>query len=367
MDKEIEIPFGAFDSELGGFEYTIPDGYEAEIKDGKVIVKMAENEDEKIRAALIKLVKKAGEGYENVSEGVSIQKAIAWLEKQGKQKSVSNLLNLWHNKSEKYDGKDTIILYHSTYDDAWHLVSSYNINWNNVDKWILLSDILTIEQKPVELEKEEKTRLMKKCVHKAYQRGYNTGFSMATNEMNHKQKIQQHLLEEKPIFPKSWDYDNGQENKELLLKDLCTRLPYGVICRTQKEYTSDSDFVDKEPIKGILIDICYDVEKVTLKHISPTVRHNYDFSVEEIRPYLRPMSSMTEEEKRDFPFPYYFEWIDNNFSLLGSNDEVSASIGFDEMYEIIDWLNAHHFDYRGLIEKGFALQAPEGMYNIKEE
>lgn len=43
--SNIEIPFGAFDSELGGFEYTIPEGFNAEIKDGKVIVKKSESED----------------------------------------------------------------------------------------------------------------------------------------------------------------------------------------------------------------------------------------------------------------------------------------------------------------------------------
>ena len=52
----IEAPFGAKDSELEGFEYTIPQGYEAEIKDGKVIVRKAESEDEKIRKEIIKYI-----------------------------------------------------------------------------------------------------------------------------------------------------------------------------------------------------------------------------------------------------------------------------------------------------------------------
>ena len=49
MAKDIEIPFGANDSELKGWEYTIPEGMEAAIKDGKVIVKEKESEDERIR------------------------------------------------------------------------------------------------------------------------------------------------------------------------------------------------------------------------------------------------------------------------------------------------------------------------------
>ena len=51
-EKNIEIPFGANDSELGGWEYTIPEGYEAVIEDGKIKVRKAESEDEKVRKEL---------------------------------------------------------------------------------------------------------------------------------------------------------------------------------------------------------------------------------------------------------------------------------------------------------------------------
>ena len=70
--------------------------------------------------------------------------------------------------------------------------------------------------------------------------------------------------------------------------------------------------------------------------------------IEEIKLYLRPMSSMTEEESTTY-----------EYSFLYSNDlRIYAE-------EYIDWLNAHHFDYRGLIEKGLALEAPEGMYKTE--
>lgn len=59
-----------------------------------IFPELTELEDEKIRKALIQLVKKAGEGYENVSEGISIQKAIAWLEK-GEQKHAKNIVETW--------------------------------------------------------------------------------------------------------------------------------------------------------------------------------------------------------------------------------------------------------------------------------
>ena len=69
--------------------------------------------------------------------------------------------------------------------------------------------------------------------------------------------------------------------------------------------------------------------------------------ITEIKPYLRPMSSMTEEEKYEF----------NELPTISSSIQ---SLSINE----IDFLNAHHFDYRGLIEKGLALEASEGMYKI---
>jgi len=71
QEKDIEIPFGAFDSELHECEYTIPDGYEAEIKDGKVIVRKTESVDEKIRGAIIDYLK-----------DVNLLEWASWLEKK---------------------------------------------------------------------------------------------------------------------------------------------------------------------------------------------------------------------------------------------------------------------------------------------
>lgn len=126
-----------------------------------------------------------------------------------------------------------------------------------------------------------------------------------------------------------------QEDKQLLLRDLCARLPYGVkVCarfNTGSRYTTN--------VTAISADRDY-------IQIRQNILHPYTgSSVEDIRPYLRPMSSMTDEERK-----YY-----NQLSLLVADGESDA-------YEETDWLNEHHFDYRGLIEKGLALEAPEGMY-----
>lgn len=113
-----------------------------------------------------------------------------------------------------------------------------------------------------------------------------------------------------------------QEDKELLLKDLCSRLPYGV-----KIELSWWDMG-----KWTYIDTTLEAD-----HIEQLINDEDDDI--EIEPYLRPMSSMTGEEKLMYE------------GLMIGTDNISY------MLDVIDWLNAHHFDYRGLIEKGLAIDA----------
>ena len=117
----------------------------------------------------------------------------------------------------------------------------------------------------------------------------------------------------------------SDKDKKLLLIDLSARLPY-------------RQFVllgGKETV--ILCGI--DGDEVYLNIDSDS------FHVESIKPYLRPMSSMTRDES--YELDHVEERYDNHY------DSIVAQI---------DWLNKHHFDYRGLIEKGLALEAPKGMY-----
>ena len=126
-----------------------------------------------------------------------------------------------------------------------------------------------------------------------------------------------------------------QEEKSLLLQDLSTRLPYGI--KVQVEYDAEEFGKTIEIDEITMIDKCG--EEILLYHASEY------FSIEEIKPYLRPRSSMTEEEERDW-------WT---YKQVGTTWEAQDSLS-------VDWLNKHHFDYRGLIEKGLALEASEGMY-----
>ena len=121
------------------------------------------------------------------------------------------------------------------------------------------------------------------------------------------------------------------EDKELLLKDLSARLPYHVKCKVWLKYgTTEEGLLDLEHNYGdVLQDAFF-----------------YTDRIKDIKPYLRPMSSMTKEEYNEVGDLLKAE--DPSLNL----DEVMATIE-------IDWLNSHHFDYRGLIDKGLAIAVTE--------
>lgn len=79
--------------------------------------------------------------------------------------------------------------------------------------------------------------------------------------------------------------------------------------------------------------------------------------IETVRPYLRPMSSMTEEEKSKLQSlqKYYFDE-----KYIGNNEWETIGKVYYNTVESLDWLLANHLDYRGLIPMGLALEAPEG-------
>jgi hypothetical protein len=139
-----------------------------------------------------------------------------------------------------------------------------------------------------------------------------------------------------------------QKDKSLLLQDLCGRLYCGVICQI---------YDDKYGYKLLGID-------GDVLHIDCPVYDEGDGYVEidYCKPYLRPMSSMSKEEED--------EWCGLNIDpLLEAVKERHTRIEdlmlrAKSQYRPLDWLNAHHFDFRNLIEKGLALEAPEDMYNL---
>lgn len=81
------------------------------------------------------------------------------------------------------------------------------------------------------------------------------------------------------------------------------------------------------------------------------------FTIEEVKPYLRPMGSMTEEEKYYIKEHFFIEVWDKN-------DKRFWIVRQNQMNDYISWLNEHHFDHCNLISKGLALEAPKDMYKI---
>lgn len=144
-----------------------------------------------------------------------------------------------------------------------------------------------------------------------------------------------------------------QEEKQLLLKDLCARSLY-------------RPFVQLNPGAYNKPEIC----RLTGIDWPDEVYLNIDsdyFNIANIKPYLRPMSSMTKEEKSKYESFFSIGEYSCGGSLYGEEYEYIAD-GPDDISQSIclfDWLNEHHFDYRGLIEKGLALEAPENMYKTE--
>ena len=117
-----------------------------------------------------------------------------------------------------------------------------------------------------------------------------------------------------------------QENKELLFKDLCARLPYGVkFLRESWNFEWDQELS--------VIEVLEDIDK------DGYINNTKVYSIEDIKPYLFPLSSMTEEQQKEYQYITERWMYDSSYSIADS----------------IDWLNKNHFDYRNLINKNLAI------------
>lgn len=124
--------------------------------------------------------------------------------------------------------------------------------------------------------------------------------------------------------------------EELVLQDICSRYPYGVILHFNVEQ-------DDEPL--------FSIRKNGGKYLI-----NDAYYLEEVKPYLRSIDDdMTEEEEKE-----YINLMEETqvFSPYFSN--------FEDMIKVTKWLIEKMFDYNDLIKKGLALKAPKGMYNLKD-
>jgi hypothetical protein len=145
-----------------------------------------------------------------------------------------------------------------------------------------------------------------------------------------------------------------QEEKELLLKDLCSRLPYGVKISVLSWDEREMEYIDR-------VDVLYSVNGD--EYIKST-NEDYDFSLEDIKPYLFPLSSMTDEQCVELrKLIYGHLTLDDEFNEgISFKTDGDIDVWFNEKpinncYFIFDWLNKNHLDYRGLIEKSLAIDA----------
>ena len=122
-----------------------------------------------------------------------------------------------------------------------------------------------------------------------------------------------------------------QEDKELLLQDLSARLPYGVKV--------------KFAIPALLVSVRNDRDGI--KIITESTYSEHIYNIEDIKPYLRPMSSMTEEEKKEY----------QSLCVIHSDHDADDNVTYYyfDTVESIDWLNKNMFDFRELIPKDLAL------------
>ena len=119
----------------------------------------------------------------------------------------------------------------------------------------------------------------------------------------------------------------NEKEKDLLIKDLCARLPYGI---KASYYGADEECETWDEVDGI----AFGYVEIG----------QYSLPIERVKPYLFPMSSMTEEQK-------IFLRCQNWCIAINTSGTVETTI------EGFDWLNKNHFDYRGLIPMGLALDA----------
>lgn len=120
-----------------------------------------------------------------------------------------------------------------------------------------------------------------------------------------------------------------QEEKQLLVKDLCARIPYRTFVSLNPGAYNKPETCALTGVHGEQIHLDVDTDP---------------FGINNIRPYLRSLSSMTMEEKREYI-------------------SIGRSMSPDNPSALVDWFNANHFNYR--LPPHLFVEAPEGMYKTE--
>ena len=170
-----------------------------------------------------------------------------------------------------------------------------------------------------------------------------------------------------------------EEDKDLLLKDISARFPYGIKGQVtievpdEKAYDINSGHLEYKDIDVDVELLGIQEEEIIVSAINDKyveIVDTYSFSYSDFTPYLRPLLSMTEGERKELEQKSIRIYILSNHSFtackyFGSIWE-EPPLGFDDWLVLIDWFNKHHFDYRGLIEKNLAIEVSNENNPYKE-
>ena len=170
-----------------------------------------------------------------------------------------------------------------------------------------------------------------------------------------------------------------EEDKDLLLKDLSARFPYGIKGQVTievpdgKAYDINSGHLEYKDIDVDVELLGIQEEEIIVLAIDDKyteIVETFSFLYSDFTPYLRPLLSITENERK--------ELIQKNIciNLFGNNSFKTCKyfgniweeppLDFDDWFTLIDWFNKHHFDYRGLIEKNLAIEISDENNPYKE-
>ena len=135
--------------------------------------------------------------------------------------------------------------------------------------------------------------------------------------------------------------------KEILLKELSARLPYGLKCNVGEKIPYTLSRIEVDYLNGHLLDFIETKDGLDMQ-----------VYLSEAKPYLFPLSSMTEEQKQYLKNRFCYDWDGEPYDLWKYQIEIGEADG------LIDWFNKNHFDYRGLIPLGLAIDATGlGIYD----
>jgi hypothetical protein len=133
-----------------------------------------------------------------------------------------------------------------------------------------------------------------------------------------------------------------QEQKTLLLKDLCGRLPYGVIIEHEGNLSK--------------LDTIFMCDSISISSTSIDKNLSYNLDLDEVKPYLFPISSMTAEQLYELRKMFGFE-VEFGDGFIELSTFHHGRLGYLEMDALFEWFDKNHFDYRGLIPMGLANDA----------